>query len=142
MDEWQREQEVRDRVRRLVDDKVPTRFLLTGSASPLEGIDTHSGAARIVSLRMRPLSLAERWATHPTISLFDLFSGTAAVSGSCDFTDLDYAREICGSGFPAINGLSPRLRRPALEGMPRASSTEILLAWGCESVSQRRCALG
>ncbi|MEL4506092.1 DUF4143 domain-containing protein [Luteococcus sp. H138] len=116
VDEWQRQPEVWDRVRRLVDARVPTKFLLTGSASPHDGVDTHSGAARIVSLRMRPLSLAERRSTRPTISLADLFEGTAALTGSCDFTHRDYAREICSSGFPAINELPPKLRRHALEG--------------------------
>ncbi|MGL5406284.1 MAG: ATP-binding protein [Propionibacteriaceae bacterium] len=115
VDEWQRQPQVWDRVRRLVDAKTDTRFLLTGSASPHDGVDTHSGAARITSMRMRPLSLAERSVTAPTIALKDLFEGTAAVSGRCDFTALDYAREICASGFPAVNELAPKLRRRALE---------------------------
>ena len=60
IDEWQRVPETWDLVRRAVDqDRTPGRFLLTGSAAPVQA-PTHSGAARIVTVRMRPLALAER----------------------------------------------------------------------------------
>jgi hypothetical protein len=60
IDEWQFVPAVWDRVRRAVDaDPSPGRFLLTGSSSAVRR-GSHSGAGRIVSLRMRPLSLAER----------------------------------------------------------------------------------
>ena len=58
IDEWQRVPAVFDAVRRLVDDDPSGgRFLLTGSASTTQ---THSGAGRITTLRMRPLCLSER----------------------------------------------------------------------------------
>lgn len=116
VDEWSRLPETWDAVRRLVDAHSATRFLLTGSASPVAGVDTHSGAGRIVSLRMRPLALAERPGTAPTISLASLFEPDAAIEGSTKFILDDYAREICASGLPGIHGLTPRLRRMALEG--------------------------
>ena len=60
IDEWQRLPQIWDLVRRAVDDGAkPGSFLLTGSASP-EGLGTHSGAARIPLVRMRPLALSER----------------------------------------------------------------------------------
>jgi predicted AAA+ superfamily ATPase len=49
-------------------DPTPGRFLLTGSAAPLTA-PTHSGAGRIVQVRMRPMSLAERCLTLPFVSL-------------------------------------------------------------------------
>ncbi len=56
IDEWQRLPPVWD----LVDDGAPPgRFLLTGSALP-DPPPTHSGAGRIVSVRMRPMALSER----------------------------------------------------------------------------------
>jgi predicted AAA+ superfamily ATPase len=55
IDEWQRVPESWDIVRRAVDEGPdPGYFLLTGSAAPA-GIPTHSGAGRIVRVRMRPL---------------------------------------------------------------------------------------
>src|SRR3954447_15419562 len=61
IDEWQHFPPVWDRVRRAVDDRDPPGpFLLTGSVAP-KGTGVHTGAGRIVAMRMRPLSLAERW---------------------------------------------------------------------------------
>src|SRR4051812_36315482 len=82
IDEWQQYPPSWDLVRRAVDDdSSPARFLLTGSASPT-GVPTHSGAARIVPLRMRPLALAERGISS-SVSLADLLSGQRrSVSGS------------------------------------------------------------
>ena len=60
LDEWQHLPAIWDAVRRAVDEGPSYgRFLLTGSASPASP-QTHSGAGRIVTLRMRPLSLVER----------------------------------------------------------------------------------
>ena len=51
LDEWQRVPETWDLVRRAVDEvRRAGRFLLTGSAAPAEA-PTHSGAARIVTVR-------------------------------------------------------------------------------------------
>ena len=75
IDEWQNVRPVWDRVRRAVDAGASAgSFLLTGSASPQE-TGTHSGGGRIVSLRMRPLSLAERWPGEATVSLAGLLRG-------------------------------------------------------------------
>jgi predicted AAA+ superfamily ATPase len=117
VDEWQREPAVWDLVRRSVDaDPRPGRFLLTGSATPTAA-PTHSGAGRIVTLRMRPMSLAERSVSTPTISLQDLLSGRRPVIGGSSGLRLrDYAEEIVRSGFPGIRDLPDRARRAQLDG--------------------------
>ncbi len=75
IDEWQELPEMWDLVRRAVDrGAAPGSFLLTGSARPPER-GAHSGAGRIVSLRMRPLALAERGLGEPTVSLATLLRG-------------------------------------------------------------------
>lgn len=74
VDEWQRLPAVWDLVRRAVDDGAePGSFLLTGSAIP-DPPPTHSGAGRIVSIRMRPLTLSERLGSH-SVSLAALLTG-------------------------------------------------------------------
>jgi predicted AAA+ superfamily ATPase len=117
VDEWQREPTVWDLVRRSVDrDPRPARFLLTGSATPTTA-PTHSGAGRIVPLRMRPMSLAERGLVEPAVSLAALLTGTAPdVAGSSPLGLVDYAEEIVRSGFPAIRLLPDRPRRAQLDG--------------------------
>ncbi|WP_260425056.1 ATP-binding protein [Arachnia propionica] len=116
IDEWQRLAWVWDSVRRAVDDGAePGAFLLTGSATPT-GEVTHSGAGRIVSLRMRPLALPERGIAHPTVSLSALLDGEgAALAGECQLRLPDYVEEIAASGFPGIRGLPPRVRRIQLD---------------------------
>lgn len=115
IDEWQRVPEIWDAVRRAVDeDPSPGRFLITGSASP-SSPPTHSGAGRIVRLRLRPFSLAERDLDHPSVSLRTLLSGRRpALEGDTNVDLSRYASEIVASGFPAIRPLSPRARRAQL----------------------------
>lgn len=117
VDEWQREPTVWDLVRRSVDrDPGPARFLLTGSATPTNA-PTHSGAGRIVPLRMRPMSLAERGLAEPSVSLAALLTGTVPdIAGSSPLGLVDYADEIVRSGFPAIRLLPDRARRAQLDG--------------------------
>lgn len=116
VDEWQLYPSSWDLVRRAVDDSPsPARFLLTGSASP-KGEPTHSGAARIVPVRMRPLALVER-GIPASVSLRDLMSGSASrISGTTDFALEDYVAEILAGGFPALRGLPGRALRAQLDG--------------------------
>ncbi len=116
LDEWQLLPMVWDRVRRDVDESARTSFLLTGSAAPVPDADRHSGAGRILSLRLRPMSLPERGATEPTVTIADLLGGRAEISGQTPWGVGDYAREICASGLPGIHGLPPRRQRAQLDG--------------------------
>lgn len=117
LDEWQRLPETWDLVRRAVDAGAePGRYLLTGSASP-DGIGRHSGAGRIVTVRMRPLSLAERFPEAASVSLSGLLSGSnPPLSGATDMGLEDYAREIVSSGLPGLRGLPARALRTQLDG--------------------------
>ncbi|MCW2494229.1 DUF4143 domain-containing protein [Jatrophihabitans sp.] len=117
VDEWQRHPSIWDYVRRRVDaGAAPGSYLLTGSAVPAEA-PVHSGAGRIVSVRMRPLSLAERQdAGASTVSLADLLSGARpAVDGATDADLAWYVEEILASGFPGIRTLPGRARRAQLD---------------------------
>lgn len=121
IDEWQRYPPVWDWVRRRVDGgAAPGRFLLAGSAAPLDAA-LHSGAGRIVRLRMRPLALAERGLAVPSVSLAGLLAGDRpAVSGHSPVELADYVAEVVGSGLPGVRGLEDRLRRAQLDGYLRA----------------------
>lgn len=112
IDEWQLEPTVWDRVRRAVDaDSSGGRFILTGSSGLAPGVPIHSGAGRIVSMRMRPLSFAERGVCEPTISLHKLLTGVQpAIAGHSPVSLSGYVEEIVRSGFPGIRDLAPRAR--------------------------------
>jgi predicted AAA+ superfamily ATPase len=116
IDEWQHLPESWDLVRRAVDEgAAPGRFLLTGSVSPQQK-PTHSGAGRIVIVRMRPLSLFERGIASPTVSLSELIAGRRrSISGQTDITLEGYVNEILASGFPGLRKLSGRPLRAQLD---------------------------
>ncbi len=117
IDEWQRLPESWDLVRRAVDaNAAPGAFLLTGSATPSER-PTHSGAGRIVSVRLRPLTLVERGVGEPTVSLADLCTGSQpTISGATAVGLEQYVDELTKGGFPGMRFASPRAQRAALDG--------------------------
>ncbi|MBS1868761.1 MAG: ATP-binding protein [Actinobacteria bacterium] len=117
VDEWQYVPPVWDSVRRAVDaGAAPGSFLLTGSASPRD-TGAHSGGGRIVSLRMRPLSLAERYPGTAAVSLATLLEGERPpLDGRTDCGLVDYVEEILHSGFPGIQDLRGRPLRAQLDG--------------------------
>ncbi len=117
IDEWQRYPPSWDAVRRAVDDDPsPGRFLLTGSATPTQ-LPTHSGAGRIVRLRVRPMTLSERGLEVPTVSLAQLLSGDQpALSGRTDVDLQRYVTEILAGGFPGMRAPNPTARRRAIDG--------------------------
>jgi uncharacterized protein len=127
LDEWQRFPRSWDLVRRSVDrNSAGGRFLLTGSATPPDS-SLHSGAGRIVRVRMRPLSLAERSLVPQTVSLGEmlgggvrggdvLVGGVAEISGRSTLSLENYVDEILASGFPGIRHLGSRARNLQLDG--------------------------
>lgn len=118
IDEWHRAPAVWDAVKRAVDARAPAgSFLMTGS-SPASGTPGHSGAGRIVDLRMRPLTLPERGMSRPAVSLWELLSsgGRRPISGTCSLNLVNYTDAILASGFPGMQGLAGRALRSQLSG--------------------------
>ena len=119
IDEWQRLPASWDLVRRAADalDAQAGSYLLTGSALPPPGAATHSDAARIVSVRMRPMTLSERGVGAPTVSLAELLDGDRpSLSGETDVRLETYVHEILASGFPGLRGFSGPPLRAQLDG--------------------------
>lgn len=121
IDEWQKVPEVWDVVRRIADeDPTGGQFLLVGSAAPAPGATAHSGAGRIGRLRMRPMTLSERVAIDPTVSLRRLLSGgKPRLDGATTLRLSDYAEEIVASGFPGLRGLGSRALKFQLDSYLR-----------------------
>ena len=114
VDAYQRVEPLWEEVKDSVDrDLSPGRVLLTGSAPPP---GAHSGAGRIPSLRMRPLTLPERGATQPTVSLESMFTGSADISGACSLRLGDYTDLILQSGLPGLQHLTGAAHHAQLDG--------------------------
>jgi len=76
IDEWQDVPSIWDAVRFEVDKSSECgRFILTGSATPNWKSISHSGAGRIGTLRMRPMSLYEMGLSSGAVSLEKLCKG-------------------------------------------------------------------
>jgi len=88
-------------LRRIVDDELDELF----------------PALPAVTVRMRPLSLAERGIERPTVSLRTLLSGgRPEVQGKTEVALADYTQEIVSSGFPGLRHLTGRPLRAQLDG--------------------------
>ena len=101
IDEWQEVPPLWDAVRNIVDKRaLKGQFILTGSATPNREGKMHSGAGRIVRLRMRPMSLFESGDSSGKISLFDICSGRFAneLTGEVDLSELVYF--VVRGGWP------------------------------------------
>lgn len=103
-DEWQHLPTIWDSVRRSVDDGAPAgRYLMTGSATPTNMHGAHSGAGRILSLRMRPMALFERGVEVATVSFGEILRNPdCRPEGHSKLTLNDYFEQIERSGLPGI----------------------------------------
>jgi len=103
-DEWQTTPELWNRVRRAVDDAGRERghYILTGSATPKDDANRHSGAGRIGVLRMRPMSLFESGHSSGEVSLAALLGGKAQPGRDSGLTVPALMQRIVIGGWPAL----------------------------------------
>lgn len=105
LDEWQRAPRVWDAVRRAVDDRrTPGQFILTGSATPDDSVQRHSGAGRFGIVEMRTMTLAEQQATTPTVSVAALLAGEPPQPSNCAMRLPDYLHHLAVGGWPFLVG--------------------------------------
>jgi uncharacterized protein len=118
IDEWQFVPEVWNQVRRAVDDSggQAGSFILTGSAVPADDATRHSGAGRILRLRMRPMSLAEAGYSSGDVSLARLFAGDQARAQESRLSVLDVADLVSVGGWPGLQNRSVDDGLAALRG--------------------------
>ena len=105
IDEWQEAPVLWDAVRFAVDQRQKSgQFILTGSAVPKDGVVKHSGTGRISRLQLRTMSLFESMESNGSISLKQLFDGTA--SGDCmsSLSIENLAHALTRGGWPASIG--------------------------------------
>lgn len=104
IDEWQTIPDIWNQVKDYLDfDYSFGQFILTGSSTPADKTQIyHSGAGRIVPLKMRPMSLFESEESKGLISLQKLFNSEnqEVFDLNSDFTLTDVAYLICRGGWP------------------------------------------
>lgn len=101
LDEWQEVPKIWDAVRYEVDRRGEKgQFILTGSSTPMQKGVLHSGAGRISTIRMRPMSLFESGESTGQISLEDICNGEfkSVLTGEVKLSDLIYY--IIRGGWP------------------------------------------
>ncbi len=105
IDEWQQTPLIWNHIRHTVDNRqAKGQFILTGSSVPADDVTRHSGAGRIIRLRLRPMSLFESGQSHGRVSLKALLGGTPARSASLDLPVRKLAESICVGGWPGHIG--------------------------------------
>jgi len=104
-DEWQKIPDIWDFVRLDVDDHPGEfgRFILTGSAKPLQNDQRHTGTGRITRLKMRTMSLYESGESSGGVSLEQLFNDSDYYPrGESKLTISDQVDLVCKGGWPGI----------------------------------------
>lgn len=117
IDEWQRAPTVWDAARRSIDDdRTPGRFILSGSSRAALAADVHTGAGRILPVRLRPMTLCERRGEAPTASLADVGEfGIDALRGiPSPLTPSEQTDAVAESGLPGYLGMDSADHHEAL----------------------------
>ena len=104
IDEWQTVPEIWNEVKAWIDENPAFgQFLLTGSSTPVDKEKIyHSGAGRITTVKMRPMSLAESKDSKGTVSIGELFENADVdvFDENRDFSLEKTAHFICRGGWP------------------------------------------
>ena len=125
IDEWQTEPVIWNHVRRAVDERPGKgHFILTGSAVPPDDSTRHTGAGRILRLRLRPMSLFELGRSTGQVSLKDVLEAESVESSKVDLSVQHLAELICVGGWPGHLSSSPeeaiRVNRSYVDDICRA----------------------
>ena len=103
LDEWQLAPAIWNPMRRACDERGrPGQFILTGSADPPDDITRHSGAGRLLRVRMRTMSLYESGESQGIVSLGELFGGGRCSAPESDLTLGDVVSAACRGGWPDL----------------------------------------
>ena len=104
IDEWQTVPDIWNQVKDDLDtDYQFGKYILTGSSTPVNKTEIHhSGAGRIVTMKMRPMSLFESGESTGQVSLIDLFDGKGIEKFDTNehFSLEDVAHLVCRGGWP------------------------------------------
>jgi len=104
IDEWQTVPDIWNVAKEWIDENPDFgQFILTGSSTPADKSQIyHSGAGRITSIMMRPMSLAESLDSRGSVSLTELFDNPSMpvfdMNDNCSLSDIAFL--LCRGGWP------------------------------------------
>lgn len=117
LDEWQLAPRIWNPMRHACDRRArPGQFILTGSADPPDDVTRHSGAGRVLRVRMRPMSLYESGESSGVVSLGRLLDGERPAGGRSDLSIAELVNLVCRGGWPWLLGESPTAAQARLRG--------------------------
>ncbi len=117
LDEWQLAPRIWNPMRHACDRRArPGQFILTGSADPPDDVTRHSGAGRVLRVRMRPMSLFESGESSGSVSLDRILAGELTGGGHSDLSIPDLVDLVCRGGWPWLLGESPQVAQARLRG--------------------------
>ena len=130
IDEWQIVPAIWNSIRHLADEERRNgRFILTGTARPSNDGIRHSGAGRIMRVRLRPMSLSESGVSSREVSLAGLANGEACVADRRESGVPEVVEELCRGGWPEHLDLSvaqaQRRLRSYLHEIARADISQV-----------------
>lgn len=107
VDEYQRVPELWNAVKGACDEsRDPGRFVLTGSAEKVDHVTRHSGAGRLIRVRLRPMSLFETGDSTGEVSLCSLMDGDLSPAARTEEKSLRaWSEIICIGGWPRHLGM-------------------------------------
>ena len=106
VDEWQLAPNLWNVARHAVDaEPGQGQFIFAGSAHPPDDRTRHSGAGRVIRVRMRPMSLAESGESTAQVSLASLLDGEDCSAGLPEATVEDVVEALCRGGWPRHVGM-------------------------------------
>ncbi len=106
IDEWQEVPPLWDAARFEVDKTTEKgQFILTGSATPKHKGILHSGAGRIATIKMRPMSLFEAGHSSGVVSLRELCNGNCPNQLTGEVNLIDIVDYIVRGGWPSNQDL-------------------------------------
>ncbi|MBR3737220.1 MAG: ATP-binding protein [Eubacterium sp.] len=104
IDEWQTVPDIWNEVKGWIDENPAFgQFILTGSSTPADkSAIYHSGAGRITTVKMKPMSLSESRESKETVSLKELFENKNAdvFDENKDSSLEKIAHILCRGGWP------------------------------------------
>ena len=114
IDEWQLVPSLWNVVRYEIDQRqAKGQFILTGSTALVLDSKQHTGAGRIMRVRMRTLSSFESSHSDGAVSLANVLKGQTVTSKSSYKLD-EIVEQLCRSGLPALQEISPELAQKAI----------------------------